>query len=244
MKEQKIYCAFLRGVNVGRRRMKMPEVCRVFQQAGMTGVSSVLASGNILFRSDRPRASLRDALQRAMSAHYASEVYMFIKNHQEIEALLSSVPFAPHPDFHIYAFLCEPGFEKVLMEEFHKISPLPGEEAALCGLRLSKKSFWGLLGGRSPLILIRGQGRHVRPQPTPLRVFRPLQKPFIGFCSRKIPGRSVKKHRFLTASGRSLRRPVFLAGQKGRHAGCGIFQNTGPWKHEGQVHQPQHGAPS
>ncbi|MGI6004796.1 MAG: hypothetical protein ACOX88_05220, partial [Christensenellales bacterium] len=45
------------------------------------------------------------------------------------------------------------------------------------------------------------------------RVFRPLQKPMRGFCSRKSPGRSVKKHRFLTASaGRKRVRPFLENG--------------------------------
>lgn len=49
------YCAFLRGVNVKGTNMKMAEVCEVFKKAGMVEVSSVLASGNIIFASDKER---------------------------------------------------------------------------------------------------------------------------------------------------------------------------------------------
>ena len=64
------YCAFLRGVNVNGRTMKMAEVCDVFRTAGMTDVTSVLASGNIIFRSDCPQADLRDVLESAMKSYY------------------------------------------------------------------------------------------------------------------------------------------------------------------------------
>ena len=46
------YCAFLRGVNVKGTAMKMVEVVEVFKNAGMKNVSSVLATGNILFESE------------------------------------------------------------------------------------------------------------------------------------------------------------------------------------------------
>ena len=44
----KKFCAFLRGVNVKGTNMKMADVCKVFSDAGMQDVSSVLASGNII----------------------------------------------------------------------------------------------------------------------------------------------------------------------------------------------------
>ncbi|MEL7608939.1 MAG: DUF1697 domain-containing protein [Bacillota bacterium] len=127
------YCAFLRGVNVNGRTMKMAEVCGVFEGAGMKAVSSVLASGNIIFRSDRPVDQLRGALERAMSDHFGSQVSLFVKSAGEIAELLSAVPFAPDPGLHIYAYVCEAGFETVLMEKFREIAPLPNERAAISG---------------------------------------------------------------------------------------------------------------
>ena len=52
------HCAFLRGVNVNGTAMKMAEVCYVFKKAGMKDVSSVLATGNILFESDEAPENL------------------------------------------------------------------------------------------------------------------------------------------------------------------------------------------
>jgi uncharacterized protein (DUF1697 family) len=126
-----MYCAFLRGVNVNGRTMKMAEVCEVFHAAGMEQVSSVLASGNIIFRTSAPAAELRGKLERVMSEHYSCDMSIFIKNTSEIMSMLESSPFDPDPDRHIYAFICERNFESVLAEEFAKITAVPHEAAAI-----------------------------------------------------------------------------------------------------------------
>lgn len=60
----KKYCAFLRGVNVKGTNMKMAEVCKVFQDIGVKDVSSVLASGNIIFSSDDSAENLKTKLEK------------------------------------------------------------------------------------------------------------------------------------------------------------------------------------
>jgi len=126
-----IYCAFLRGVNVNGRAMKMAEVCEVFRAAGMERVSSVLATGNILFQSALPAAELRGGLERAMSARYSCGVSMFVKSAEEIKAILEGSPFERNTDLHVYAFISERGFEKTLAEEFAQITPAAREAAAV-----------------------------------------------------------------------------------------------------------------
>ena len=125
------FCAFLRGVNVNGRTLNMQELCKVFAQTGMRDVSSVLASGNIIFRSELDTEQLRGGLERAMSEYYEMHVSLFIKSAGEIEGILSAVPFKPDPDLYIYAFVCESGFEKVLMDKFHEVTPLKDEKAAI-----------------------------------------------------------------------------------------------------------------
>ena len=46
------YVAFLRGMNLGRRRIKNPELCAAFEDIGFTNVSAFLASGNVIFDAD------------------------------------------------------------------------------------------------------------------------------------------------------------------------------------------------
>jgi len=117
-----MYCAFLRGVNVSGRTMKMAEVCQVFSAAGMEQVSSVLASGNIIFRSDVNRLKLCGILEAALNEYFQMESNLFIKDAGEVEAILAAIPYTPDPGWHIYSFICNPGFEKILTEEFEAAS--------------------------------------------------------------------------------------------------------------------------
>jgi len=127
----KIYCAFLRGINVNGKTMKMAEACNVLKQAGLVGVVSVLASGNFIFQSDKPQSELRGLLERALSEHYGDDVHLFIKSSDEVAAILTAAPYNEDPELHIYTFICEAGFEDVLLKEFMKITPSERESAEI-----------------------------------------------------------------------------------------------------------------
>ncbi|ODS83640.1 MAG: hypothetical protein ABS46_05920 [Cytophagaceae bacterium SCN 52-12] len=126
-------CAFLRGVNVKGTNMKMAEVCSVFEKQGMRNVSAVLASGNILFSSDKNADELKNILENAMSGHFSYEAFLFVKDKVEIEAVFSDNPFEARPEFHIYGFIGIGGIEKTLVEEFEKSGRAEGEDARIVG---------------------------------------------------------------------------------------------------------------
>lgn len=139
------FCAFLRGINVNGKTMKMADVCQVIEQAGLHQVSSVLASGNILFESSMPMDALRPHLEHALSAHYAFDVFLFVKTEAQVRDILSSCPFAPESGMHVYAFVGEPGSESRLMDEYRQCSPIEGEQADIrCGV-----FFWRTREGRT-----------------------------------------------------------------------------------------------
>ncbi|WP_395973722.1 DUF1697 domain-containing protein [Chryseobacterium cucumeris] len=125
------YCAFLRGVNVKGTNMKMAEVCQVFKDAGMKDVSSILASGNIVFSSDKNVEELKTILEKAMSDHFSYEAFLFVKTQEEIEVFWNSIPFEKNESLHIYSFVGIPGVEKVLMEEFQKAAQAENEKAEI-----------------------------------------------------------------------------------------------------------------
>jgi len=112
------YCAFLRGINVNGRNMKMTEVCRVFLAAGMEQVSSVLATGNIIFQSHRDKPELHTILEAALNRYFQMESKLFIKDTREMELMLAAIPYTPDSSWHIYTFICDPGFEHNLAGEF------------------------------------------------------------------------------------------------------------------------------
>lgn len=125
------FCAFLRGVNVQGTNMKMAEVCSVFSKAGMRDVSSVLASGNIIFSSSQNPEDLISVLADAMAQHFSYEAFLFVKQAQEIEEIVAGNPFEPETDHHVYCFIGGTGVENLLMSEFEKGEKVSGEKAQL-----------------------------------------------------------------------------------------------------------------
>lgn len=125
------YCAFLRGVNVNGTSMKMAEVMNVFTDAGMKEVSSVLASGNILFSSDKKPSELKKILEKSMSEYFDYEAFIFLKNENEISEIVNNNPFNKAEDLHIYAFVGIEDAETLLMEEFSKSDKSENEKAQI-----------------------------------------------------------------------------------------------------------------
>lgn len=139
------YCAFLRGVNVGGIAIKMKDVCTLFEELGLKSVSSVLASGNILFTSDRARIELKLTLEKALSLRFAYEAFIFLVNQEEIEDIISSNPFAIDTNFHNYIFIGVDGIEHVLMREFENSQRAPDEEAQI----VNNNFYWRIRKGNT-----------------------------------------------------------------------------------------------
>ncbi len=127
----KNFCAFLRGVNVKGTNMKMVDVCKVFSENGVQKVSSVLASGNILFQSDKNSEELKAILEKAMSEHFDYEAFLFIKDEKEINDILKNDPFSPIENFHNYIFIGSEKVEETLLEEFEKSTKEEGEQGKI-----------------------------------------------------------------------------------------------------------------
>jgi len=127
------FCAFLRGVNVKGTNMKMADVCSVFERAGVRNISSVLASGNIIFSSEKNAEALKPILEKAMSEHFSYDAFLFVKSEKEIETIFRDTPFEAEASYHIYSFVGVDGIERVLMSEFEKGMKAPGEEAQIVG---------------------------------------------------------------------------------------------------------------
>lgn len=131
MTTMKNFCAFLRGVNVKGTNMKMVDVCKVFSDAGMKNVFSVLASGNILFQCDKDALDLKKILEKAMSDHFSYEAFLFIKSETEINEIFKNDPFPAIENFHNYVFLGSEKVEDTLLEEFEKAMKEEGEQGKI-----------------------------------------------------------------------------------------------------------------
>jgi uncharacterized protein (DUF1697 family) len=92
------YAAFLRGINLGRRRVTGPELCAPFEGLGFTEVASFLASGNVVFTTDLDTGA--DELERrigsALEEALGYEVLTFLRSDPELADIVARTPFAPH----------------------------------------------------------------------------------------------------------------------------------------------------
>ena len=89
------YVAFLRGMNLGRRRIKNPELCAAFEDIGFTNVAAYLASGNVIFDADDSDfKSVASSIESGLRESLGYEVPTFLRGAEEVRAIAGYAPFA------------------------------------------------------------------------------------------------------------------------------------------------------
>ena len=88
------YVALLRGIAPSGKNMTNDKLRGVFEALGFANVRSVLASGNITFRTTDPDVpSLEQRIERELARHLGIASRTIIREHSELRALLDSEPF-------------------------------------------------------------------------------------------------------------------------------------------------------
>lgn len=85
--------AFLRAVNVGRRRVKMADAVAVLDGLGLEDVWSYINSGNLVFEGTGPQARLEAAIGDALEAAFGFEITTFVRTVAEVRKILAVEPF-------------------------------------------------------------------------------------------------------------------------------------------------------
>ena len=81
------YVAFLRAVNVGGRVVKMAELKKIFEAAGLDEVSTFIASGNVIFRSTKAAQKLEPQIESALQKALGYTVTTMCRSTAEIAAI-------------------------------------------------------------------------------------------------------------------------------------------------------------
>jgi uncharacterized protein (DUF1697 family) len=88
------YVAFLRGMNLGRRRIKNDELRAEFEALGFEGVATFRASGNVIFAAERQgEAALRKTIEAGLGEALGYEVPVFLRSCAEVAAIAARAPF-------------------------------------------------------------------------------------------------------------------------------------------------------
>ncbi|HEX7059531.1 MAG TPA: DUF1697 domain-containing protein [Solirubrobacterales bacterium] len=89
-----LYVAFLRGMNLGGRRIKNDELRRPFEEWGFEGVSTFRASGNVIFESDEEdEEALAARIESGLGEALGYEVPVFLRSAAEVLAIAAHEPF-------------------------------------------------------------------------------------------------------------------------------------------------------
>lgn len=93
---QNTFIALLRGINVGKaNRIAMADLRTLLEGLGFTGVSTLLNSGNAVFRASQGRSAGHAAdIAAAITRQLQLKVPVIVKSAQELDTIASGNPWA------------------------------------------------------------------------------------------------------------------------------------------------------
>jgi uncharacterized protein (DUF1697 family) len=99
------YVALLRGVNlVGKSPLRMADLKAIADRLGLESARTYVASGNLLFRSNKREAMLRQLLETALHKHMNKGVTVMLRTAEEMQAVVEANPFADTPANRVQVF--------------------------------------------------------------------------------------------------------------------------------------------
>lgn len=96
------YVGLLRGVNVGGVNMKMADLAEVVRGLGYDDVTTVLASGNVLFDTDDDAGAAKERLEAALRERFGYEAWVHVLTQDAVRAIVDAFPFERAADRHAY----------------------------------------------------------------------------------------------------------------------------------------------
>jgi uncharacterized protein (DUF1697 family) len=89
------YVAFLRGMNLGNRRIKNEELRAEFETLGFEDVATFRASGNVIFAAPKQSESaLTKTIEQGLGDALDYAVPVFLRSSAEVAAIAAREPFA------------------------------------------------------------------------------------------------------------------------------------------------------
>jgi uncharacterized protein (DUF1697 family) len=89
------YVAFLRGMNLGNRRIKNPELVAHFEAMGLEDVATFRASGNVVFADPEgeSESKLQKRVEKELDERLGYDVAVFLRSAKEVTAIAARDPF-------------------------------------------------------------------------------------------------------------------------------------------------------
>jgi len=137
--------AFLRGINLGKRRLQMSRLQALFQELGFAEVETFIASGNVIFSTAaKSLARVEEKIAQHLEANLGYKVDTFVRTAGEVIAVGQGKPFP------------EEGQEGITVNVSFLHEALPAETAKRLaalrsdydGFRVEGREFYWLCRGR------------------------------------------------------------------------------------------------
>ncbi|MGE5409186.1 MAG: DUF1697 domain-containing protein [Syntrophothermus sp.] len=87
------YGAFLRGINLGGRRITNDALRGHFEALGLAEVATFRASGNVIFAAEEPEGELGRRIEAGLGDRLGYEVPVFLRSGAELAAIAARQPF-------------------------------------------------------------------------------------------------------------------------------------------------------
>jgi uncharacterized protein (DUF1697 family) len=101
--------AFLRAVNLGKRRVEMRRLVAVLERLGYENVWTFVNSGNAVFDGAGTRAAVERTIEHALHDEFGFEIETFVRTAAELRRIVADTPFRMVPgDTHFVTFLEQP----------------------------------------------------------------------------------------------------------------------------------------
>jgi len=91
------YVAFLRAINVGGHAIiRMADLKKMFETAGLENVQTYIQSGNVIFESEvADGESLAKQIERQLEKAAEYKIELFVRTMREVQSIAEKNPFKP-----------------------------------------------------------------------------------------------------------------------------------------------------
>jgi uncharacterized protein (DUF1697 family) len=138
----KKYIAFLRGINVGNIRIKMPDLKNAFQDMGFQNAATYLQTGNVVFDSEKNISEIKSILEKGLTETFHYQAFVLLYEFDSLAEIVAKYPFEKDENSHAYVVFVE---SKSIFEELTTISNDMDEKIAVGNTVL----YWKVAKGES-----------------------------------------------------------------------------------------------
>lgn len=123
----KKYIAFLRGINVGNIRIKMPDLKKAFENMGFQNPVTYLQTGNVVFESEKGISEIKVILEKGLTETFHYQAFVLLYDFYVLDEIVAKYPFEKDESNHAYVIFVE---SEAVFEELATIAETVDEEIA------------------------------------------------------------------------------------------------------------------